>query len=215
MCAIQMDAIDRLLRGGVADMPSARTCLSIGTVGCALAGLALGAASGEPWLSVFAAIKVPILIAATACLCLPSFYVCNALLGLRDDFAAACRGLVATQATLGIALGSLAPASVFLSISVADPYALTLFDALLFGIATLAAQKVLGRHYSPLVARDPRHRIALRTWFVLYVFTGIQLAWVLRPFRGTEGLPVQFLRPEAFEQNAYVVLLQHFVRAGR
>jgi len=208
-------AIERLLRGDVADTPSRRTCLVVGATGSALIGLALGGASGEPALAVFAAIKVPLLIVATALLCLPSFYVCNTLLGLRDDFAAACRGLFATQATLGIALGALAPVSVFTSISVRDPYALTLFDALSFGIATLAAQRVLARHYAPLVARDRRHRIALRTWLVLYAFTGIQLAWVLRPFRGTAGFPVEFLRPEAFQQNAYVVLLEHFARLGR
>jgi hypothetical protein len=54
-----------------------------------------------------------------------------------------------------------------------------------------------------------------RGWLILYAFTGIQLAWVLRPFRGTEGYPVQFFRPEAFEQNAYVVLIEHALRLGR
>ena len=74
---------------------------------------------------------------------------------------------------------------------------------------------MLARHYAPLIERAPRHRVALRGWLVLYAFTGVQLAWVLRPFRGTEGFPVQFLRPEAFEQNAYLVLLDHVLRLGR
>ena len=78
-----------------------------------------------------------------------------------------------------------------------------------------AAQQMLARHYEPLVARDPRHLVALRGWLVVYVFTGIQLAWVLRPFRGTAGFPVEFLRPEAFEQNAYLVVLDHFARLLR
>jgi hypothetical protein len=208
-------AAELLLRGDVAVLPRARSLFALGATGSALAGLALGATSGEPWLAVFAAIKVPLLLAGSAIVCLPSFYVVNAVLGLRDDFGAACRGLVAVQATLGVMLGALSPVLVFLALSVLDPFAVTLLDALQFGAATWAAQQVLARHYAPLVARDPRHRLALRGWLVLYAFTGVQLAWVLRPFRGTEGLPVQFMRAEAFEQNAYVVLIEHLVKVFR
>ena len=208
-------AAERLLRGGIETTPPVRTCLALAAVGSALMGFALGASSGEPWLALFAATKVPLLIFVTALVCLPSFFVVNAVLGLRDDFGPACRGLVAAVATLGLALGALAPVSVFLSLSVLDPYALTLCDAALFGGATWGAQQVLARHYEPLVARDRRHRLALRSWLLLFAFTGVQLAWVLRPFRGTVGFAVQFLRPEAFEQNAYVVLIDHVVRAAR
>ena len=102
--------------------------------------------------------------------------------------------------------------SLLVSLSVFDPYLVTLRDGVLFAVATFAAQKVLARHYAPLVARDPRHRVALRAWLVLFVFAGIQMAWVLRPFRGTPGFPVEFLRAEAFEQNAYVVVFEHFLR---
>jgi hypothetical protein len=208
-------AAENLLRGTIASTPSTRTCVALGATGCALAGLALGSSSGDVRMALFAAVKVPLLVALTAGLCLPSFYVVNTVLGLRDDFHAACRGLLAAQATMGLALGALAPMLVFLALSVADPYLLTLLDAAQFAAATWAAQQVLSRHYQPLIARDPRHRLALRGWLVLFAFTGVQLAWVLRPFRGTEGFPVQFLRPEAFQQNAYVVLLEHFVRMWR
>jgi hypothetical protein len=208
-------AAEELLRGDVAATPSPNTCMAVGAAGCALAGLALGGASGEPWLAVFAAIKVPMLLGLTACCCLPFFYVLNTVLGLNADFAPACRGLVAAQATFGIAVGALAPVNVFLSLNVADPYALTLLDGVLFAAATLAGQQVLRRHYRPLVQRDERHRLALRAWLVLFVFAGVQMAWVLRPFRGTEGFPVAFLRAEAFEQNAYLVLIEHAVRLLR
>jgi len=196
-------------------VPSARALVAIGACGSALVGLALGASSGSAAMAVFAAIKVPLLLVVTSLLCLPSFYVLNAVLGLRDDFAAAMRGLLAAQATLGLTLGALAPLVVFCSISVPNPYLLTLLDAILFAVATWAAQQVLARHYHPLVQRNPRHRIALASWLVLYAFAGMQAAWVLRPFRGTEGFAVQFLRPEALEQNAYLVLIDHVMRLFR
>lgn len=50
---------------------------------------------------------------------------------------------------------------------------------------------------------------------MLYAFAAIQAAWVLRPFRGTVGFAVEFVRPEAFEQNAYVVLFEHLLRMWR
>jgi hypothetical protein len=206
---------ERLLRGGIDTVPPVHVLLAIGACGSALLGLALGASSGNAWMAVYAAIKVPLLLIATSILCVPSFYVLNAVLGLRDDFAAAMRGLLAAQATLGLALGALAPLLVFCSLSIFNPYLLTLLDAVLFAAATWGAQQVLARHYQPLVQRNPRHRIALTTWLVLYAFAGMQAAWVLRPFRGTEGFAVQFLRTEALEQNAYLVLIDHVLRLFR
>ena len=166
-------------------------------------------------MAVFAAIKVPLLLAATTGLCLPSFYVLNAVLGLREDLDKALRGMLAAQATLGLALGALAPLFVIGPLTFDNPYAVTLLDALLFAAATFAGQQVLARHYRPLVARNALHRRALRAWLVLYAFAGVQAAWVMRPFRGTEGFGVEFLRAEAFEQNAYVVLFEHLVRMWR
>jgi hypothetical protein len=59
-------------------------------------------------------------------------------------------------------------------------------------------------HYPfALVARNPRHRIGLAAWLLLYMFVAIQLAWVLRPFVGSPELPTGFFRQEVWG-NAYV-----------
>jgi hypothetical protein len=47
----------------------------------------------------------------------------------------------------------------------------------------------------------------LRTWIVIYVFVGIQMGWVLRPFIGDPRAPVQFFREDSWS-NAYVVVLE-------
>jgi hypothetical protein len=53
------------------------------------------------------------------------------------------------------------------------------------------------------------------TWLVIYVFVGVQMGWVLRPFVGHPDLPVQFFREEAWG-NAYVeVLLKIWELLGR
>ena len=183
--------------------------------GAAVHGLALGASSGEPLLALYSAVKVPALLACSSLVTLPNFYVLHAVLGLAGDFRDACRGLLAAQAALALALGAFAPLVVMTFVSTADGYFLTVVDGALFLLAAAVGQVVLARHYQRLLARDRRHRVTLASWLVLYVFFAIQLAWVLRPFLGTPGYPVQFLRDHAFEQNAYVVLVEHVVRLFR
>ena len=68
---------------------------------------------------------------------------------------------------------------------------------------SLGAQWLLRRFYRPLVQRDARHRLMMRAWLVIYVFVGVQMAWVLRPFVGRPGMVTQFFR-EAAWGNAYV-----------
>ena len=115
-------------------------------------------------------------------------------------------------AALALTLAATAPLFVFLALNTSDGYVLTVADGILFLLAVTGAQIVLRRRYQPLIARDPRHRITLRSWTFLYAFFAIQLAWVLRPFLGTPGFAVEFLRDSALEQNAYVVLVDHIVQ---
>ncbi|MBM4048210.1 MAG: hypothetical protein FJ279_24165 [Planctomycetes bacterium] len=75
-------------------------------------------------------------------------------------------------------------------------------------------QFVVRRYYTPLIQRTPRHRLMLYAWFFFYIFVGIQMAWVLRPFVGDPNMPVTFFRREAWG-NAYVVtanLVAHVIR---
>jgi hypothetical protein len=164
--------------------------------------------------ALFSALKVPLLLLCSCAVTLPNSTCCTPC-SARGDFRAACRGLWAAQAALAIALGALAPLVVFAFSSSGDGYFLTLADGLLFAVAAATGQVVLGRHFAPLIKKDRRHRITLISWAVLYVFFAIQLAWVLRPFLGTPGYPIELLRPNAFEGNAYVVLIRHFARLGR
>jgi len=163
-----------------------------------------GGVLGERLLMVlYSALKVPLLLLATFLLGLPSFFVLNSLLGLRRDFAEAVRALMAAQAALAILLASLAPLTALWYASSANYSAATLFNAVMFAVASFGAQGLLRGYYAPLIARNPRHRWMLWTWLVLYAFVGIQMAWMLRPFVGDPDLPVQFFR-EARWENAYV-----------
>ena len=178
-------------------------------------GLVHGAAIGSFGLraeqALYSALKLPMLLALSTAFCLPNFYAVNTALGLRDEFAAALRGVLATQATVAAMLTACSPLVLFWYVS-SDNYRAAVFaNGLAFLVASLAGQVTLSRHYAPLVARNPRHRIARSAWLALYVFVTIQLAWVLRPFIGDPGMHATFLRPHAWS-NAYVALFDAYLR---
>ena len=171
--------------------------------GGATYGAVMGLYGGSALQAAYSALKVPFLLGTATLLCLPNFVVLNAVLGLRDDFAAALRGIISSQGTVAITLAALAPITLSFYASTADYGLAKLFNGLVFGMASLAGQWTLALHYRPLIAGEPRHRIGLAAWLLLYAFVAIQLAWILRPFVGAPGLPAQFLRPNAWG-NAYV-----------
>ncbi len=186
-------------------------------------------------LVAFSAFKVPILIVLTTAICLPAYFVLNTILGLREDFPRALRAVLIGQTAQAIALASLAPLVLVAYASGVTHGQAQLASALNFLLATGVGQVVLIRHYRVLIREDgemPRaagrgasgggeanggrgakHRIMLWTWVVIYAFVGIQLGWILRPYIGVPGLPVQFFREDAFS-NAYVYFLRLILRGG-
>jgi len=188
-------------------------------VGCgvfygAVMGTFSGLAPGRFHQLLYSGIKVPILLLVTFLLCLPSFFVVNTLAGLRDDFGQALQAVVATQTCVTVVLAALAPVTAFFYISCGDYVLAVLCNGVMFGVASLSAQVVVRRYYAPLIRRDPRHRLMLAVWFVLYVFVGIQMGWVLRPFIGDPNRPVAFFRQDAWG-NAYVVVARIIAHAFR
>jgi hypothetical protein len=159
------------------------------------------------WQVVYSAVKVPFLLVTTFLLSLPSFFVLNTLLGLRNDFPRVVRSLVSTQAGLTIILSSLAPITGLWYISGTDYRNAILFNGLMFGVASFSAQWMLRRDYALLIRANPKHRWMLHLWIVIYVFVGIQMGWVLRPFIGNPSAPVQFFREDSWS-NAYEFLIQ-------
>ncbi|MFN0059999.1 MAG: hypothetical protein ACKVX7_16190 [Planctomycetota bacterium] len=158
----------------------------------------------------YSAIKVPLLIFATSLVCLPGFFVFNTVAGLRTEFSASLRAILAGQAALAAALAALGPLTrVIYSSGVAYQSAL-LVNAGMFAAATLVGHRVMMRHYAPLIGRDARHRLMVWLWVTLYAFVGIQMGWMLRPFIGAPNVPVTFFREEKFT-NAYVFVTKLIV----
>lgn len=160
---------------------------------------------------IYSGVKVPMLLGMTVAIAMPSFFVLNSLMGLRDDFGEALRAIVSAQAGLAVILVSLFPLTLFVYASLANTPAnhstAVLFNAAMFGLASVSAQVLLRYYYKPLVSRDLRHRWMIRIWIFVYAFVGIQAAYTLRPFIGGPNAPPEFLRSDSF-QNAYLAILR-------
>lgn len=214
---------DDLLRGRTTATSAARPStllhlLALITVFGILYGAVMGTFGGvqgqRALQLLYSGVKVPLLLLVTFALSLPSFFVLNTLLGVRADFAAVLRALVAAQAAVTIVLASLAPFTALWYASSGSYRPAILFNAAMFGVASVAAQGLLRTWYAPLVARNPRHRLLLRVWLVIYAFVGVQMAWVLRPFIGDPAQPTRFFRAGAWG-NAYVEVARMVVEVLR
>ena len=164
----------------------------------------------------YSATKVPLLFFVTVLVSLPSFFVINSLLGLRDDFREAVHAVVATQASTTIVLFSLAPLTMFVYVCLpfersSYPSAV-MFNAFAFGLSSISAQYLMRRYYVPLVKKNRRHQVMMRVWLLTYAFVGIQCAYILRPFIGDPNLEATWFREESFK-NAYVSVFRIFVSA--
>lgn len=205
-----LQLVDSLLRGrSAAHSAAAAWCLLV--VGGLAYGLVMGSYGTEneirPWQMIYSGVKTPLLLLVTFALSLPSFFVLNTLFGLRDDFGDVLKALASSQAVLTLVLAALAPYTAFWYVSFTGYSEAVLFNGLMFAIASLSGQAMLRRAYRPLMARNALHRWLLWLWLVMYAFVGIQMGWVLRPFIGDPGTPVQFVRDSGWD-NAYVIVFQ-------
>ena len=184
---------------------------------CTIAfGLVYGAAMGtfrglvgrSEWEQqiLFSAVKVPILLFVTFAISLPNFLVLNSLFGLRKDFGRAIRALIAAQAGLAVVLASLAPFTLLSYASSFNYQQALLVNGVMFAVASFTAQWLVRGYYRPLIANNRRHALMLWTWMAVYTSVAIQLAWIMRPFIGSPGAPVQFFREDAWD-NAYVFVI--------
>jgi hypothetical protein len=209
-------AVDRLLRGereysATPQLPEVeqapvRTQLLIIVVFGATYGAVMGSyggLAGDGWKqALVSAVKVPFLYSATFALCLPSFFVLNALAGVAHDFRRVLNALLAFQAIAALVLSAVGPITFLFNISTDFYQFMILWNGLAFGVASLTGHAMMRRIYRVLIAVNPRHRLLYRVWMCLYVFVGIEMGWVLRPFIGDPNLPVEFFRHGAWG-NAY------------
>jgi hypothetical protein len=196
--------------------------IAIIIVGAGLYGAAMGWWR-DPLQALYTAIKFPLIILLTASANAMLNAMLAPLLGLNIPFRQSFLAILMSFTIAGAILGSFSPIVAFviwnsppMTTNVhqsAGPYSFILFTFVVIiafaGIASNLRLLQLLRHLGR--QRNVAWRVLL-AWLIGNLFFGTQLSWILRPFIGAPGLPVQFLRADAFHGNFYETIFRTAVQ---
>ena len=212
----------RPIRGWMEHWSAARLvlCLAVVIVGSGAFGAALGSWRA-PEQALYTGIKLPLILLLTAL----GNGLLNAMLapllglnlGLRQSLLAVLLSFTIAAAILG----AFSPLLWFLlwkvPLATADWRAaftshslILVVETAMIAFAGITANIRLVQLLRELSGHRGIARKVLLAWLAGNLLLGSQLAWILRPFVGSPGLPVQFLRPNPFDGNFYEMIWNHF-----
>jgi hypothetical protein len=186
-----------------------RLCLAM-IAGAAVYGAALGYWHGAR-LSLYVAVKLPLVLLLTSAMTLLLSWLGAAILGLPLRFGQVAVLTFLALSAASVLLASLAPVALLFNLSAPDPTTaertthnlLYLLHTAFVGGCGLAGTRVLWQAMARLDA-PRRTRVAVYLlWVLAYALVGGEVAWVLRPFVGSVYADVVFLRPDALDGNVY------------
>lgn len=188
------------------------TWLAVTVLGSAGFGAAMGWWRA-PEQALFTAVKLPLVLLLTALGNALLNAMLAPLLGVNIGLRQSLLAVLMSFTIAGAILGGVAPLLAFViwnapplarSASAGTTHAfilLTIVAAIAF--AGVAANVRLLRLLERLGGGAEEARRVLGAWLAANLFFGSQLAWMLRPFVGSPGLPVQFLRDEPLKGSFY------------
>jgi hypothetical protein len=154
------------------------------------------------------AIKVPSLLLMSTAICFPVLYVVQVLMGARLTFSQTLTLILMALAMYGILMASCAPVAFFFFVTGSTHDFMKLLHVIIFGFSGIWSMMSLwlglrtmcekSNLYPPLAVR------ILKVWIIVFAFVGTQMAWSLRPFVGSPGMPFQIFRQQ--ESNFYLGL---------
>lgn len=188
-------------------------------------GAAYGAAVGawrDPLLAGYVATKLPLLLVLTSLTNAALNAIWARHLGLDLTFAQSLRAVLLAFGMAGVILGSFAPVILLFDWTLPGSDAADArvgHDLLglshvaliaLAGIVAIARQRRWLREAFPSARGGVRVVLA---WLAVNLLVGAQLSWNLRPWFGTPGMEVEFLRADAmqgtFYESVFRMVLHH------
>jgi hypothetical protein len=147
-------------------------------------------------------IKFPLLILVTAAFCSICYYVLTRWLTRALDARAIARSTLAIFHDTAVLLASLAPATLFLALTIKQPDEDNLHEYPLFltvnvcliavsGSLALVRQckQLLAEHGIPM----DRGALLIAAWLTASLFVGAQASWYMRPFCGVRTIDAPFM----------------------
>lgn len=231
VASVGASAVGGFLRGELGLLRGWCGGWQVGRVGLCMLGICLGAglygaAMGcwrAPLAGVYVAIKFPLIILLTT--------LGNALLNgmlapllglnisLRQSFMAVLISFTIVSAMLGafsplvaFMVWNAPPMAVDVSRSVGTYSFIQVTHVVVIAFAGVIGNLRLVQLLRELSGSIGTARRVFVAWLVVNLFLGSQLTWILRPFIGSPALPVEFLRPNAFQGNFYETVFHDLLR---
>jgi hypothetical protein len=197
-------------------------CAGVICLGAGLYGAAMGCWRA-PLAALYVAIKFPLIIL----LITVGNALLNAmlapLLGLNISLRQSFLAILISFTIVSAILGAFSPLIAFLVWNAppmtadaprsAGTYSfIQVTHVVLIAFAGVAGNLRLVQLLRELSGKAATARRVLVAWLAGNLFLGSQLTWILRPFIGSPGLPVEFLRPNAFDGNFYETVFHSLLR---
>jgi hypothetical protein len=191
-------------------------CLALIVVGAGSFGAAMGAWRA-PLQALFCAIKLPLIILLTtlgngllnamlAPLLGLNIPARQTMLAVLLSFTLAGLILGAFSPLLGFLIWNLPPLEVGAESNISAHSVILLTETAMIAFAGVAANVRLAQLLRRLAGGGAEGRRVLVAWLAGNLFLGSQLAWLSRPFVGSPGLPVQFMRDDALHGSFFEAL---------
>lgn len=186
-------------------------CLAVIVAGSGIYGATIGLGR-DPLQALYTALKFPILIILTTAGNALLNGMTAQLLGLGVSFRQLTLAITTSFALASLILASLSPVTLFLwfnTPSYTSPDALGAHNftlvthVFLIAFAGTTANAALFRLLADMSGSSRTAARILGAWLLGNMFLGCQLSWIMRPFIGSPGLPVEFFRQDAFRGNFY------------
>jgi hypothetical protein len=188
-------------------------CAGVIFLGAGLYGAAMGfwRAPLQGW---FVALKFPLIILLTTAGNALLNAMLAPLLGINLRFRQAALAILMSFTIASAVLGSFSPLTAFVVWN-APPMTpelrasggaysfIMLLHVLVIAFAGITGNLRLAQLLAAVSGSTVIARRVLLAWLAGNLFLGSQLCWIFRPFIGSPGLPVQFLREAAFQGNFY------------
>jgi hypothetical protein len=197
-------------------------CAGVICVGAGLYGAAMGCWRA-PLAALFVAIKFPLIILLTAIGNALLNAMLAPLLGLNISLRQSFLAILISFTIVSAILGAVSPLIAFMVWN-APPMAanpaqsigtytfIQVSHVVIIAFAGVAGNLRLVQLLRELSGNAATVRRVLLAWLAGNLFLGSQLTWILRPFIGSPGLPVEFLRPTAFQGNFYETVFHALLR---
>lgn len=192
---------------------NAIACIALLWISASLFGATVGA--WRSWeQALCTGVKIPLILSLTALGNGLINGLLAPLLGIPITLRQSLFAVALSFTYAALVLAALAPVVAFFICSL--PSASADLSAARFSFKIIQLTAVLIIAFSGVVANlrlfDTLHALAgnpisarrvLSAWLAANLFLGAQLSWIARPFFGQPDLPVQFLRPDAFNGNFF------------